>query len=184
MVYHGTLYHGEEKPLPNEFLAVGICGILLYFSIMFYASYIFLSQKHTFNSKIFYGSMILVAIFELPRFFYLAIHRDYFSQLGYALHTMSGIFYFICLALIGLIFANILELGSYSMLLYSKRGLSLSVIVHSIVHILTVAYCIEAASLAEFFGSVFYQFFIVFDIMQNLVYSGVLVVFGLRLITR
>jgi hypothetical protein len=183
-VYHGTLYHGEERPLASEFLAVGIIGILLYFSILFYASYIFLSEKNSLNKTVFYGSMMLMAIFESPRFFYLAIYQDYFSQIGYALHALSGIFYFICLAIIGLIFANILELGEYSMLIYSKRGLSVTVITHTIVHLAAVGYCIQAASLAEFFGSPFYQFFIVFDIFQNLVYSGVLVVFGLRLITR
>jgi hypothetical protein len=185
-VYHGTLYHGEERPLASEFLAIGIIGILLYFSILFYALYIFLSQikQYSLNKTIFYGSMVLMAVFECPRFFYLAIYQDYFSQIGYALHALSGIFYFICLAIIGLIFANILELGEYSMLIYSKRGLSITVITHTIVHLLTVGYCVQASSLAEFFGSPFYQFFIVFDIMQNLVYSGVLVVFGLRLITR
>ena len=96
-----------------------------------------------------------MATFELPRYFLLSLETSYHSTTGYAMHMISGVFYFICLAIIGITFANILELGSLSMMIYSKRGLSFSIFLHSLVDISAAIICLKSRTLASFFGLVF-----------------------------
>ena len=180
---HGSLFHGEYRPSSAEFLATGIFGIILYLSILAAATYLMVSQIRLLN-RLFYASMMVMATFELPRYFFLALDQSYHSLVGYAMHAFSGIFYFICLAIIGLTFANILELGSLSMMIYSKRGLTLAVLAHTTVDISSVIVCLRSSSLSAFFGSAFYRFYIIFDIVQNLTYSLTLFFFGLRLALR
>lgn len=179
-----ALYHGEYRPLPQEFLAIGIFGIFLYSGILMASAYLLIYHTKTILNKMFYISMMTMAIFELPRLFLIAITGSYHSTTGYAMHVISGIFYFICLAIIGINFANILELGSLSGMIYSKRGLSLAVLIHTLVDITSVIICLRINTLAKFFSSDYYLFFIIFDICQNLLYSVTLVFFGLRLIYR
>ena len=178
-----SLYHGEHRPHPSEFVATGVCGIFLYASIAMAAVYL-LYQSKTFLNRLFYVSMTLMAVFDLPRYFLLLMDSSYHSTVGYGMHIISGIFYFICLAIIGITFANILELGSITMMIYSKRGLIFAVLLHSVVDLSALGICLQSNSLPSFFGSQFYLFFMIFDILQNFMYSSVLVLFGLKLIIR
>ena len=180
-----ALYHGEYRPYPSEFLATGVIGIILYISIAIAAIYL-LTQSKTFLNRLFYVSMTMMAIFDMPRYFILAIESSYHSKIGYSMHIISGAFYFICLAIIGMTFATILEVGSlsFTMIIYSKRGLSLAVLLHTAVDFSAFIICLKSRSLSEFFGSQYYIFFMCFDILQNFLYSSVLVLFGLRLISR
>ena len=179
-----ALYHGEIRPLPSEFLATGIFGIILFLTILIASTYLLIYQSKTRLNRLFYGSLILMAKFESVRYFFLAVNSSYNSTIGYAMHTVAGIFYFICLAIIGLTFANVLELGSLSMMIYGKRGLSFAVLLHSLVDVTSAIICLQSKTLAYFFRSKFYLFFMAFDILQNLLYSSILVVYGIRLIVR
>jgi hypothetical protein len=182
------MYHGEYKPSSPEFVAVGVFGIFLYFGILAISvsrlRMIFWSNALGPANKVFIASTMLMAVCDLPRYFLLAIHASYTSVGGYAMHIISGIFYFICLATVGFSFASILELGSYASLLYSKWGLAIAVVLHVAIDLTAFGLCLGSHSLADFFGSVFYGVFIAFDILQNLLYSAVLAVFGARLIHR
>lgn len=179
-----ALYNGQYKPLPSENLATGIFGVLLFSSIVIAVFLLQLSRSKTPLNRLFYASLAMMAILELPRFGYLAKDRSYGSIRGYGAHIVAGIFYFICLAIIGMTFANILELGSLSRMIYGKRGLTLAIMVHTAVDISGLIYCVQSESLESFFSSIYYRFYIIFDIVQNLTYSSILVLFGLRLIFR
>ena len=179
-----ALFHGEYRPLPQEFMAVGVFGIALFSTILFASIFLMAKRSKAMLNRLFFASLISMATFELPRYFLLSLETSYHSTTGYAMHMISGVFYFICLAIIGITFANILELGSLSMMIYSKRGLSFSIFLHSLVDISAAIICLKSRTLASFFGSRFYLFYMIFDILQNLVYSLVLVIFGIRLIVR
>jgi hypothetical protein len=179
-----NLYNGQYQPLPGENLATGIFGILLFSSIIISVFFLQLSRSKTTLNRLFYASLAMMAVLELPRFVYIAKDRSYNSIEAYAIHILAGIFYFICLAIIGMTFANILELGSLTQMIYSKRGLALAIMAHTAVDISGLAYCVQSKSLGAFFSSIYYRFYIIFDIAQNLSYSTILVFFGLRLIFR
>lgn len=179
-----TLYHGEFMPLPGEYLATGIFGIVLFGGIMLFGMYLFTAHSKTFLNRLFYASLSFMGLFELPRFFLIVRDEAYNSTVGYGVHMISGIFYFICLAIIGLTFADVLEFSSLTRMIYGKRGLSVAVILHTIVDFSGFIYCLQSKSLGIYFASFYYRFYIIFDIAQNLTYSSILVVFGLRLILR
>jgi hypothetical protein len=180
------MYHGEYKPSSVEFVAVGIFGIFLYFGIIMLSFWKLFPMPIVLGvaNRVFIASTILMAVCDLPRYFHIAIHASYTSVAGYAMHIISGIFYFICLATVGFSFASILELGSYASLLYSKWGLAVAVVLHVSIDLAAFGLCLRSRSLGDFFGSTFYGVFIAFDILQNLLYSAVLAVFGVRLIHR
>lgn len=179
-----NLYNGQYQPLPGENLATGIFGIILFLSILIAVFFLQLSRSKTPLNRLFYASLAMMAILELPRFVFLAKDRSYNSIMAYGIHIIAGIFYFICLAIIGMTFANILELGSLTQMIYSKRGLALAIMAHTAVDISGLASCVTSKSLGAFFSSIYYRFYIIFDIVQNLTYSTILVLFGLRLIFR
>lgn len=178
------MYHGEYQPLPGEFLASGIFGIILFASIMLFGMYLFTAHSKSPLNRFFYASLSLMGLFELPRFFLIVRDEAYNSTIGYGMHMISGIFYFICLAIIGLTFADILEFNSLTRMIYGKRGLSLAVILHTAIDLSGFIYCLQSKSLGTFFASNYYRFYIIFDIAQNLTYSSILVFFGLKLIFR
>ena len=177
------MYNGEFQPLPEEFLAVGIFGLMLFLSIIITVAYL-QSHSKTLQNRLFYLSLALTAVLELPRYALMAKNKDYLSTSGYALHILAGIFFFICLAIIAKTFADILELGALSKMIYGKKGLTIAVIVHIAVNLSALIYCSQSKSLGSFFESIYYRFYVMFDITQNLFYSCVLTVFGLRLIYR
>ena len=179
-----TLYHGEYQPLPTEHLATGIVGLMLFAGIMLSGMYLFTAHSKTFLNRLFYASLSLVGLFQLPRYIFLVRDEAYSSTLGYGMNMISGIFYFISLAIIGFTFADILEFSSLTRMIYGKRGLSLAVFVHIVVDLSGFIYCLQSKSLGVFFASIYFRFYIIFDIAQNLTYSSILVVFGLRLILR
>ena len=178
-----AMYNGEYQPLPEEFLAVGIFGLMLFSSIILTVAYL-QSHSKTLLNRLFYLSLGLTAVLELPRYSLMVKDKGYSSTSGYASHILAGVFFFICLAIIAKTFADILELGALSKMIYGKKGLTIAVIVHIAVDLSAFIYCCQAQSLGSFFESIYYRFYVIFDITQNIFYSCVLTVFGLRLIFR
>lgn len=180
------MYHGEYQPNQSEFIATSIFGIFLFFGILSVSGLILLSnwKRLCATTRIFYISMVMMAAFDLPRYFSLAVEKDYISVEVYAMHIISGIFYFICLSTVGFSFVYILELGSYMSLLYSKWGLAIAIAIHSAIDLTAFGLCLRSSSLASFFSSFYYRVFITFDITQNLLYSCVLAGFGVKIIYR
>ena len=178
------LFHGEYEPQTSEIVAVGAIGIIVFLVILSLAIICLVYRPRARLNQLFYIFLGVSAIFELPRYCLLTHDQAYESLAGYSCHVIAGIFYFVCLAFVGFSFANILELGTFTILIYSKLGLSFAVLLHTIIDISAAVMCSHSSSLASFFASDFYRFYIVFDILQNLLYSAILVVFGVRLISR
>ena len=183
---NAAMFHGEYAPATAEFRAVGALGILIFLAIGGLAVHGGWKAwlRHSYLNVTFYACVFLVAVFDLPRYCAIAAAGAYKCGPCYAMHILSGICYFAALALVGYSFANLLELGQYVSLLYSKRGLLAAVAVHATVDVAAFVECLQSRSLAVFFTSTAYAFFIPWDIAQNLLYSGLLLYFGLRLVAR
>jgi hypothetical protein len=179
-----SLYHGEFQPEDIEFVATGTIGILIFlfvFGLSVYALWLN-TRRELYN--VFYASMLVMCVFEFPRYFLMTMSGHYDSIAGYAAHIVSGILFFLCLAVVSYTFANILELGPYTKVIYSKFGLAVAFGVHSVIDFSAFIVCLQSQSMATFFASLSYRVYTVFDIVQNLTYSSVLVFYGMRLIYR
>ena len=158
------MYHGEYVPSHAEFRAVGAVGIILFSSILCVAIFrCFQSiRSHRSGSEnrirpMFHFSIAFLALLDLPRYYAIAINATYTSVQGYACHILSGVCYFVALALVGYSFANLLELGHYASLLYSKRGLIAAVVLHAAIDLTGFIQCLRTPRLADFFTSQYYQ---------------------------
>ena len=156
-----VMYHGEYVPSHAEFRAVGSIGIILFTSILCIAvvrgvKSVRSGAENRIRS-LFYMSVACLALLDLPRYYAIAINAANSSVQGYACHILSGICYFIALALVGYSFANLLELDHYASLLYSKRGLIGAVTLHAVIDFTGFIECLRTPRLANFFTSQYYQ---------------------------
>ena len=95
----------STSPSGSEFVAIGSVGIFLFLVILLISAYdlklldekIFII-KHS-STFYFYVTVILVSIFEFPRYIYLIIDQSYVSQAAYSLHIIAGIFFFIAFSI-------------------------------------------------------------------------------------
>ena len=181
-----SLYNDDElaQPNENEFLATGVIGMLVFSVVFSLAVYSFFYKTKSNESKLFYISMTVMAVFEFPRYVELCYEKDYSSTMGYAMHIIASFFYFICLVVVAFLFAHILSLGSKFAMIYSRRGLIFAVCCKGVVDIIALVFCCQAENLGFFFSSYIFRFYTIFDIFQNLLYSTILTFFGLRLIFR
>lgn len=176
----------EYYPSSSQYMACGSIGIILFFTILVSAIVllVFKTPKKNKDAVYFYISMILMSICELPRYFDMAVDGTYNCKVCYSFHIIADLLYFICLAIVILTFVHILELGPIASIFYTRRGMTVAVIVQTIVNFCAFVYCLQSQSLENFFLSTMYAFFTVFDIVQNFLYTAVLSFHGVRLIIR
>lgn len=169
-------------PSEGEYIAIGTFGVILFLVIICLAIFYLTNRSKSYENKIFYSSIIIMSIFELPRYFDLIVTQTYTSTSCYAVHIVADMFFFVCIAMVVLTFAHILELGPSVSVIYSKRGLVVAGVMQGIINLTAVIYCASAESLHDFFLSSVYLVFTIFDVVQNLFYSSVLTIYGCRLI--
>ena len=159
------MYHCEFSPNRAEFRAVGSLGIILFssiFGVSFFRFWKSIRSSYRDGSgnmirPLFHFSIVFLALLDLPRYYAIAINAVNNSVEGYACHILSGVCYFMALALVGYSFVNLLELGHYASLLYSKRGLIVAVVVHAAIDLTGFIQCLRTPRLADFFTSQYYQ---------------------------
>eukprot|EP01038_Epipyxis_sp_PR26KG_P009094 gene9094-12264_t len=172
------------QPLPQEYVAVGIIGILLNTVIFILSIYSLWFKSKLWEVRYFYVSLAIVSTTELPRYFDMAIDGSYTCSVCYSFHIIASFAYFIALALVAMKFARLLELGPLISLLYSKRGLIIAIILQGIIDFITFLYCLVINNLSKFFRSSIFGVFTIFDIFQNVMYTFFLSYYGLRLLYR
>lgn len=174
----------EYSPSPEEFVATGVVGVLLYFSVLIFAFISVCRDIKSKSTKRFFFSMILMAVFEFPRYFAMAISKAYTSRTAYCFHIFGGIFFFIAFSIVCFQWSRLLQLGSYFRAVYSVRGLVASNIAFGIVDIVAVAACATSSSLESFFESDEFEAITFIEGVRNCVYSTFLAYYGVKLVRR
>jgi hypothetical protein len=178
---------GEYEPLPAEFEAVGAFGIILFTLIAIFSCYSFIFRVATARAiefKLFFAVLAIMSVLELPRYIFLIVNESYSCVGCYAVHIVADWLFFICLAVVSLTFARILELGAYAAILYSKRGIIIAVIIQFGVDLAALIVCCQSTTLSLFFSTKMYTAFTIIDILQNCTYTGLLSFYGVKLILR
>jgi hypothetical protein len=174
----------QYYPLPQEDLATGLIGILLYFMIIYFSISSMVLGFRSKSTKRFFASVMIMSVLELPRFFSLAVDRSYSSKTTYCFHLVAGIFFFLAFSIVCRQWSGLLQLGSYFRVVYGYHGLVISNVIFGIIDIISVGICASMHSLEEFFDSSAFEVITLIEAFRNCVYSAFLAYYGLKLVKR
>lgn len=166
-----------------EYRLVGLVGVALYFVIFVCSIRGYRNAKPPIP-RYFFISLSLMALFEMPRFIQFIVTSDYRNTLCYGFHMFAGFAFFVCLTLVCLLWGGLLELGKYSTVLYSKRGLMLANAIFFVIVMLATVVCFSSKHLFNFFESKYYALYILSEMAINFLYSIFIAYYGGRLIFR
>lgn len=125
-----------------------------------------------------------MALLEIPRYIDMCVEGKYASRTTYCLHILAGPFFFCGFSLVTYLWSGLLELGTFSRYIYSIHGLVISNVVFLAVDIAAVILCASSSSLMGFFTSIPFEVLTIMEASRNMVYSGFIAYFGLKLATR
>ena len=172
------------EPLPAEYITTGVIGILLYLLVLIWS----LSALHkgivSIATKFFYVCLLLTALFELPRFFELAINASYVSRTTYSLHVLAGSFFFASFSVVCYQWGALLQVGSLTKLFMGKNALFVANAVFLVVDIASMSLCLTSPSLRSYFRSPAYIGLTVLEGIKNCVYVGMLSYNGICLVRK
>jgi hypothetical protein len=171
------------NPLPEEIFVVGIIGVSL-FAIILVLSLYNLTIASQPLAALFFWTMTLMSILECPRYIVMIAMKEYVSTYAYSCHILASCLYFMCVSLVCFMWARLLELGKYSNVLYSKWGVLTINIIVGILALTMSAMCIMSSSLHNFFESTAFIVYTLSEVVALTFYSGVVAVFGVRLLSR
>ena len=179
------VYHNDDQNEANhfEFFLTGCCGIILFSYSLILGLFGYYTAK-SLQIKFFFFGIISMSICELPRYFIFLIRKEFISRISYSFHILGGIFFFISLCNVCNLWSNILRLGPIALTIYSKKGLIIASCCLGSIQIIAFCFCINSTSLHDFFHTNMYVAFVVEEILQNLIYSTGLFMFGVKLIVR
>jgi len=177
------IYYGETGPRKNEYYITGYCGVVVFVTVFVMGIRGLRATEHII-SKYFFIGISLMAICELPRYILFSVNDEYESRVAYAFHILGGAFFFASLSSVCYMWSCVLQLGPVSSLAYSKNGLLLVNLVVATIQAYSFVACLTSPSLSQFFHSNLFVAFVVEEILQSLIYSTGLSIFGAKLIIR
>lgn len=177
----------QQRPTPIEYEVTGSVGTVLYSFIFLFTLYAFRGGIKSRTSRRFFIVISIMSCFELPRFIALWVEKSYSSptaQKTYVVHMMASSFFFVAFSIVCHQWSGLLKLGSYSRMIYSTHALIGVNAVFLVVDVIGIAACLSEASLASFFESEPFEIFTFLEAVRNVVYSSMLLFFGVRLVSR
>lgn len=172
-------------PLQSEYTAVGALGLILFALILIFAVLnLWKGTQQSNTTRLFYSSLGIMAILELPRYSEMVSHGTYNSKTTYSLHILSGSFFFVSFTIICYQWGSLLRIGTYLKLLYSRSGLFAVNIIFVVVDVTAMCLCITATSLDSFFRSRVFIGLTIIDAVKNCFYASILAYYGIKLIHK
>lgn len=176
----GTIH----MPSKQEYILTGTFGILLYSGILYLSIASAWAGFKSKSTRRFFGSIGIMALLELPRYFDLAVAGDYTSRVCYSFHIVAGIFFFLSFSIVCRQWSGLLQLGSYFRMVYGYHGLIISNASFALVDFVAVVFCLTSKSLDQYFFSLAFVVVTFVEGFRNCVYSGFLTYYGLKLVKR
>eukprot|EP01033_Poteriospumella_lacustris_P000897 gene897-647_t len=176
----GTIY----MPSKSEYIFTGTVGICVYSLILYLSiasAWVGFKSKST---RRFFGSIGIMALLELPRYFDMAVDGTYNSRVCYSFHIVAGVFFFLAFSIVCRQWSGLLQLGSYSRMVYGYNGLVISNVSFAIADFIAIIFCLTSRSLDGFFFSMAFVVITFIEGLRNCVYSGFLSYYGLKLVRR
>mmetsp|Transcript_20843 Transcript_20843/g.29977 ORF Transcript_20843/g.29977 Transcript_20843/m.29977 type:complete len:415 (-) Transcript_20843:76-1320(-) len=174
----------EYKPSQDEFLVTGLFGTFLYLLLAAYIGVALRKSPKNEWTKIFFILMLLMCVFEVPRFLVIAVKMEYASRSLYIVHIVSSMFFFGAFSVVCVQWSGLLKLGVYISIVYSMGGLLTANVVFGLSDLVAIIMCGLSSSLHDFFKSSFFEAYTFIDTIKNLMYSGFLAFYGVKLIVK
>jgi hypothetical protein len=173
----------SNSPSPLETYALGLIGVILYFSIFAFA-FLYMLKTTVRITRLFFAAISIMCCLELPRWIVMTITEDYVSTWAYACHILAGYFFFLSLTTVCIVWTGLLELGPYSQIIYSTRGIVFANCLNAAMCIIAFAFALKATSLFSLFDSRVYRTYVLSEMCENLFYSVATASIGLKLMHK
>jgi hypothetical protein len=174
----------QFSPSKEEVQATGSIGIIIYLCLLLFALYSIKQGFKSKTSKRFFVVIALLCVLELPRYFGLAVQQAYSSTALYSLHILANSVFFISFSIVCYQWSGLLKLGTYFKLFYGIKGLIAANLTFTVIDIVAVAVCVLSTNLDKYFSSFFFEIFTFIEAVRNVIYSGFLTYYGLKLVFR
>lgn len=168
----------------QEIYVVGWFGLSIFSILVLYSTILLYFSPKILLPRLFFISIILSSVLDLPRYIFMVIDREYTSIVAYACHILSNYFFFLSLTLVCVVWAHLLQFGSYTSFIYRGRGVILTNFILAIISIISFLYCLKSTSLEQFLDSTVYSIYRGVEVIENLFYSIVVAFFGIKLVIR
>ena len=177
--------YNEYEPSASEDRTTGAFGIIIFLALsLVAASGIFIWKIENPTNKAFFATIFLVGICEQPRYWNMALSGGYTSQGAYGMHLLSSIFFFLSFSLVAYQWAGILSMASIFESVVSPKGLFVINAFFGLFDIISAGLCWSSKNLLDYFASRFFLIVTFMDTLKNLMFSVVLMYFGLRILYR
>lgn len=173
----------SSGPSPLETYALGLIGVILFFSILVFA-FLYLLKSTAPISRLFFTAVVVMCCLEFPRWIIMMIQEEYVSTWAYGCHIIAGYFFFLSLTIVCIVWTGLLELGPYSKVIYGTRGIVMANILNAAMCIVAFAFAVKATSLTSLFDSGVYRIYVVSEMLEHLFYSTAIASIGLKLMYR
>ena len=151
--------------------------------VMAVRGYSLTTASHS-HLQYFYFSVFISSCLEIPRYALFVTDAEYTSRASYACHMLAGLFYFFSLSIVCYMWSCVVNLGTLSTLIYSLSGLVVANVFLGSVLIFAAVACLTASSLSDFFHSDLFILFVAEEIVQSLLYTTGLTLYGVRMIFK
>lgn len=173
-----------HHPSDSEYLLTGLFGIAIYTVILYFSIRSISIGFRSKSTKRFFGTIMIMACLELPRFLALTITQEYTSRTAYSFHLASGIFFFLGFSIVCRQWSGLLQLGSYFRVVYGYNSLIVSNISFAVVDFISIIMVLLSSSLDAFFHSLSFEIITFIEGIRNMIYSAFLCYYGLKLVRR
>ena len=185
MLQRRELIGNEYAPSSQEEVATGAVGVMLFVLLMiFSAASTFIWNIRNMTNKAFFAAVFLMALFELPRYAMMSDSGTYISQGAYGCHVLAGVFFFLSYSCVAYQWVGILNMAGVFGAIYSPQGLFVINAIFALLDLISASICFDSNNLEAFFTSDFFIAVTTMETLKNLVFSVVLLYFGLKLVLR
>ena len=190
---------GEASPDSAISRIVGVTGVILFCIVLVLVSFAVGSAKNKY-SKVLFTCSIIVALLELPRYIALIIQEAYKNKLCYIMHMWGSVFFFLVFSFACFLLhdaidmsrttsplaASIIKPSTFSeMLIFDRRYLVSFNGLFALVVLVTSIDCAMSRSLFDFFrNSGMYVVLTIVEVLKNIAFGVMIVVYGGRLRSR
>lgn len=174
----------EYNPSGFEYLVTGIIGTIIYIWLVGLVTLALSKGVRNSQTRAFFYLLLVMCLFEIPRYLTICIFEDYNSRMTYVCHIFASTIYFAAFSIVCSQWAGLLQLGMIAGYIYSNSGLFFANIFFGLFDFIAAIFCLAADDLEMFFESFPFAVYILVDAVKTTFYSALLAYYGIKLVLK
>jgi hypothetical protein len=106
--YHGTGYYG---PNHNTYFLVGIIGTVIFIILSIWSIFSYTKSINRYV-KFMFMNCFVSTVFEIPRYVFLIKNEAYTNKIGYVLHMLASVFFFVSFSCVCYLLNDIIDIST------------------------------------------------------------------------